>query len=87
MRAPKRERNAIVQFLDNLHSDAGVQRRASREQQQRARQRLLARTRENPGKVLSYLGLLPAKAVEKNPLLRKLRYEATSAALTMGVCV
>lgn len=80
MKFRKREREAIVQFLDDLHSYRGEQQRA------RARQRLFARTRENPGPVLRHLRLLPANTVQKNPLLRQLWHEAAAAALPAGVC-
>lgn len=70
------EQEAIVQFLENQHT--------YRVEQKRARQRLIAKTRQNPGVVLDHLCLLPATDVERDPLLRELKSEAMAAASACG---
>lgn len=72
------EQEAIVQFLENQHT--------YRVEQKRARQRLLAKTRQNPGVVLDHLCLLPANDVKRDPLLRQLKHEALAASGAKSAC-
>lgn len=70
MTAGNAENDAIVAFLEDLAAD----RRA-----RHLRQRLAARTQQEPEKVLLYLSTLPRETIEKDVLLRMLRAIATRA--------
>lgn len=71
MRWRKKERAAVVQHLENRHTD--------RVEPKRARRRLFDRAEEDPRPVLDHLSTLSAEAVQRNPLLRKLRHVATTS--------
>lgn len=67
MTAGNKEKEAIVQFLENLRDERSVRRR------------LFERASEEPEKVLIYLDSLPEGVEQQDELAQKLRSIATAA--------
>lgn len=67
MTASNKEKEAIVQFLENMRDERGMRRR------------LFERAGEEPEKVLIYLDSLPEGVEQQDELTQKLRSIATAA--------
>jgi hypothetical protein len=72
MKMHKKERAAVAQFLADLQSAQESEHHA-----RSTRERLIERTRAEPGRVLDWLNQLPVGRESKSPLLQKLRAIAT----------